>query len=557
MSKESINNLMSGTSQPPKPKTPETDAANYSWHRCARVRMRDDFNRRPLLAISLQMKNYTPGKLHVSQPSHRPEYMLLGAYGDICAMLPFFRMESRRRREPVTVIVSRVYADIFDGVSYVKPVIFSGHYYDCAGALNQCRSSVVGHVEILQCYGNNGMGERKTDSFVKEMWRLAGQPDAWDKYPLVFDNRKFEREYNLCLQEIDMTKPRLILVSSIGKSSPFPHDLVELIENEFSDCQVINLGEVKAEKPYDLLGLFDRAAMLVSIDTMHLHLARASSVPVIALRVDSPTPWQGCPRYLNQIASLPYSQFEQRRGWLLKLMHGYLEPEVRRPMFHVYSDYDRKGDNLRRHELAKLTWMLEMYRLGQPVKDSDLTRFSDTIGDTDRKTPFLKDMIEFAIAKHNMSDNAAIVLTNDDTCFAPGITKTIVRQVGLFGAAYAHRWDFLQQLSRPLDACEIRQGRWYPGCDLFVFTVGWWKLHRDEFPDFVLACECWDWILRELIKLHGGSEIIEGIYHEWHTSYWEEKRFTNAGNIYNRKLAREWLIKHNLPLNEINFKEKT
>jgi len=221
-------------------------------------------------------------------------------------------------------------------------------------------------------------------------------------------------------------------------------------------------------------------------------------------------------------------------------------------LVHVYNEYDREGESSRRHKFARASWERE-YEFGNwkpyPVHEGQLERNSGELDD--RRIPFLKDLIDFTVRHKHLKADAIVVFTNDDTCFTPGLTQMILREVGMKGAAFAKRRDFKQRLSRLLDAHEIRKAYFYTGQDLFAFTVEWWKQHKDEMPDMLIAFEAWDWILRELILLHGGGELFDAIYHEYHPAYWQEHRLELKGNIYNRNLARKWLTEHKLPLREL------
>jgi hypothetical protein len=172
-----------------------------------------------------------------------------------------------------------------------------------------------------------------------------------------------------------------------------------------------------------------------------------------------------------------------------------------------------------------------------------LSRNSRTaLGDA-RSLPFIRDLVEFGTSKARPTD--IIVLTNDDTFFCSGLTYLILNRVPWCGAAFAFRWDF-KRLAR-LDRPEIREGRKNMGADLFAFTGKWWLDHGNEYPDMLLGCETWDWIMRELIRLRGGVELFECIFHEKHSAFWAMHRLENVGNRHNRALACAWLHEHSLP----------
>ena len=501
-------------------------------------------------------------------PPGEPTYVVLGAFGDICIILPLFYMEWLRTKKPVNVVVSATYAPIFDGVSYVNPIIWPGEYSKVGDAVRFVKQQgLSGAVKFLnpvvvQAYGN--LVPRQTDSFGKEIWRLAGRPDDWDRFPLIFDKRSPERETALVAAH-SSDKP-MILVAPAGRSSPFPSRaapdpavLLNAITKEFPDCNVVDLSGVQCERIYDLLGLYDAAKLLISVDTVHLHLSRGSKVPVVALCADAPAPWHGSPPYSNQLVRIRYGDFGARQSEMLREMRdclGGCDVTVKKHrLIHVHYANNRTGDSLRRHLLAERTWRLER-SVGNwkelDLSDAVLTRSSKTVLQDTAALPFVKDMI--ALGCQKAKDDDIIVLTNDDICFVPGLTQQIIKTVGARGSAFAHRWD-ARVLVRPLDPIEIRNLSWYAGQDLFAFTGGWWRQHEQEFPDMLLGYEAWDRIFKELVSVTGGGELYEAIYHEKHRSMWAAQRLAAAGNKYNRCLARQWLKEHNLPLRELDFQE--
>ena len=102
-------------------------------------------------------------------------------------------------------------------------------------------------------------------------------------------------------------------------SYPFPHQmevkhalLAAATKHDFSVLDLtedyLEGGAFRGERIYDLLGLFDKAACLVTADTATLHLAAASSVPVVAFRVG--LPWFASPRRANHILNRRYTDVD-------------------------------------------------------------------------------------------------------------------------------------------------------------------------------------------------------------------------------------------------------
>jgi hypothetical protein len=170
------------------------------------------------------------------------------------------------------------------------------------------------------------------------------------------------------------------------------------------------------------------------------------------------------------------------------------------------------------------------------------------VPDETKRIPMIKDMLRLACVGRDDSD--VLVLTNTDTCVATNLLQRIQGTL----PAYAYRNDFTR-LDSPISDDEIANGHKYAGCDLFVIRVGWWRKNHELFPDMILGREGWDKILRELIKLSGGRELKSCIYHERHSSFWENPHNLNRdpSNLRNRLLARNWLIERNMPLEELEF----
>src|SRR5205823_13637927 len=88
------------------------------------------------------------------------------------------------------------------------------------------------------------------------------------------------------------------------------------------------------------------------------------------------------------------------------------------------------------------TWNREQANLpGQwvshRVDDSQLSRNSKSLGDP-RGVPFVSDLVNAAAA--GAADNDLILLTNDDTCLAPGVGRTLLNMRP--ECVWGHRHDF-------------------------------------------------------------------------------------------------------------------
>lgn len=199
----------------------------------------------------------------------------LGRYGDIMNALPI-AYELAKGGEKPKFCCSQEFWSVLEGCSYVQPVVWGLEYMQLPTAIKYTH----GHNPIIcQAYRHPDSTHR-TDSYQREAYRHAGYLDSFYKLPLVFDQRSPEREAALAggLPE------GAILWAGKSVSSPFAGAgaVWDALKREYGD-RLVDIANLKAERVYDLLGLFDRAAGLVCTDTMHLHLSRASKIPVVAM----------------------------------------------------------------------------------------------------------------------------------------------------------------------------------------------------------------------------------------------------------------------------------
>lgn len=214
----------------------------------------------------------------------------LGRYGDCVNALPIAYELSKQGSLP-RFYISKEFASILDGVTYVQPMVVSLDY-------KEVRKILHPDMVCVQSYKHPD-SNRLTDSYQKESWRIAGWLDKFGKLPLVFDNRSPEREAALA-QKYNVNE-ETILVAGKGCSSPFKFDIWDGMKGVDN---IVNLSEVKAEKVYDIIGLIEKACLLLTIDTAPLHFAQATETPVVALLNDG---WFGSAPPKNGIA-IRYSE---------------------------------------------------------------------------------------------------------------------------------------------------------------------------------------------------------------------------------------------------------
>lgn len=256
----------------------------------------------------------------------------LGRFGDLILMLPAFKKMAERDGANPIVMVSTEYASVLDGVSYVSPWAVPMHW---AKDVQKAREAAELHFEkaIVPAWWNDPQAAKSREynchpeakdgypivringmdlfvpyghkNYMDSMWKTAGVDEA-AHYPVVFDKRRQVAENLLCQQWWHIRKP-VVLYNFTGTSSPFPFpsELFKVLREFRDQFHFVDLGEIKAERIYDLLGLYDNAIGLITIDTATLHLAAASRVPYIGITKEG---WSGSICKGNCVLNFKYGQ---------------------------------------------------------------------------------------------------------------------------------------------------------------------------------------------------------------------------------------------------------
>lgn len=215
-------------------------------------------------------------------------YIQLGRNGDLLIVLRALKVIHDITKQKPKLMVSYEYASLLEGVSYVEPVIIREQWWQGIPKAREIAKRMFGGGQVLQCHGSEwGVDMKEANNFQESMWKRTGVPLALMRHtPLVFDQRDKTRESVLRAAWMKPGKPTL-LYNVTGVSSPFPHSklLLQALHTFKDRFNIVDIGRVKAHRIYDLLGLYDYAACLVTTDTATLHLACGSSVPYVALTV--------------------------------------------------------------------------------------------------------------------------------------------------------------------------------------------------------------------------------------------------------------------------------
>jgi len=423
------------------------------------------------------------------------DYLLLGRNGDLISALPFLKAEADADTKP-NLVCSNQHSQLFDGVSYVNAVPFDGGVHMLREGFEFAKSKFSA-VKSLQVIGNTkdveeityrpaGQTSARMTSFVKEIWKLAGKMPLWDDVlPLVFDRRDKERESKL-IQSVELGregkwKKPLMLVSIEGHTSPFSYAKIlrKVLQLAFGHKFTV-LELPKAERIYDLLGLYELASVLIAVDSAPLHLARACpSLPVIALTNDKPMLWNGSSPQPNHIFYCRYSDFPNRIDEMLAVIQSYKHwptQALNGDAVLVWNAYDGGFPKL----LGNLF-------VATPVYPGMMGKDSVTVLRDEKRIPYLKDSIRLGMQR--AKDSTHVAICRSDVVFSEGA----VQRSKAHHASYAYA---------------IKDGMFLPVCDFFCARKSFWKSVLDQIPDLLLGTDIyWPQALWNIFHGRGASDI--------------------------------------------------
>lgn len=275
----------------------------------------------------------------------RPCFVLLGRFGDLIQIFPCFMAIHERTGHKPVVIVAKEYSSLFDGISYAEPYELTTGWWQGVPKARQVAKSLFGaaifprwweddeaHDKmiaegtagdfVLQCHGDKwGVDINKWPDYGTSMaYRCGFSREEWTKLPLVFDKRNEFRERQLREATIGRDPRPVVLYNFSGNSSPFPYppEMQAMFRNTFTKTfRFVDLSTIRASRLYDLLGLYDHAAGLLTSDTSTLHLAPASKIPYIAFTVDG---WTSSVPKGNCVLNVKYSQAMQQTQKVIEQM---------------------------------------------------------------------------------------------------------------------------------------------------------------------------------------------------------------------------------------------
>lgn len=515
----------------------------------------------------------------------------LARKGDIVSALPIAWHLSRSGYR-VDFHASPDFADVLEACSYVEYVPVTTHHRDVAGTAKRIATK-YNRVLATQVDGNdlplpkdsNGCTPDDGESFIVKQWVRAGWVDGvrildlFHDLPLIFDQRDAVGEAAAVAKHLPPSRLPYLLYCLKGHSSPFtavhlkPDDAAERFERWLqttfaSRFCLVNLGTIQLAKSHHLLGLLEKAAALVSIDTMPIHLAYATGTPTIVLSRNHPHYMSEARSHWRYRSTYDKANAPEVRKEMEKVLNGIaggdlsagdnlcrMAAEVTvEPLIHVVDYYlSTEGTPDRRRVLqAEQTWKAmrdqdKAYSLVYHVTARDAKRTSKTLcGDT-RDLPVIKDVIDFGCAAAEAAGrpDGIVFYTNSDIGLCPE-AASIIRAAMANGApcAFSRRKDVVS-VNRRFTLEDLRSTPDHCGADLFAVRASFWRKHSHELPDLLISFEGWDFVCRHwMLKYNPSAQMPTAIFHERHSSFWSkpENITRHVSQQYNRKLCQEWAV---------------
>lgn len=492
-------------------------------------------------AIRSMLEDGTFAKRHEnpSDPrSDKPCILTLGRYGDILNILPMAQHIYRDQGVKPDIMVAREYQDIQRLVDYADIVPFNGSFHDYAEAQMEAVHKYKNLYDAA-VYGN-GLVIRKsnTPNFQEEAYWRAGLHDLFTSGGAANIEIKQQGEPKIEVPDI--------VVNLSGNSSPLSPEVKAMLMTALksSGSSFLDISDLKLPSFCDLEPILRKAKLVITIDTGTLHLAGAVGTPYVALVADRPQMWHGATTRGNCIMRCRYSEI----GKWMPQISAIIRAKAAKPKIAsaAYISPVVSNDSRRRNAMAAITRRGACYVgniLQVPLHDAEFPRhFRDN---DERVLVYVRDMIDMGI---KAAGGLPVIFTNTDTCFPVDMASRIEMLAAGMPCAWGPRRDF-KRLDDPVHDSEIGKGWDYVGTDIFYITPDWWSNARESFPsEMLMGAEAWDAILRELMRMTGGIEMRDTIYHERHSSTWEQRhnRYTLPSQVQCLQVAYKWFKSRNL-----------
>lgn len=236
-----------------------------------------------------------------------PTYIVrLGKNGDILTLLPALKYLANEMHRRVVLVVNPHYVPLVEKIPWLEIQTWEGSVSD-PKVWDDCQTHYrrLGHTP----------DDTQLPDWAVTTWSRSELPThLYFSLPLEIDNRDPHAEAAAVIEHRRTDKP-LILLNTTGAHSPLSAEsrgkLLRVLDERFADtCEIIDLSHIRLRRVTDLLGLFEQAKLLVSVDTSTLHLGYATRTPTIALVND--TAFGGSPARGHWHLRLKYAPQDSR-----------------------------------------------------------------------------------------------------------------------------------------------------------------------------------------------------------------------------------------------------
>jgi hypothetical protein len=420
-------------------------------------------------------------------------------------------------------VVSEEFASTLDGVSYVTPIPMKVDYSKPQMAVQIMRQrGFTGKAIIAQAYGMRQ--QPQTESYQTDAWQIAGCLPEFGHQPTVIDKRDYTREKALFFRHCTGDTP-VIAVALNSISSPINLDgVIGQLKDTFPEVHFLDMSTVKAHRLYDVLGILDRAKMLITVDSALLHLSRASSCPVFAITNDG---WKGSVLPPQAIGGCRYADLNT--GSILPRLEAQIRGILREGrVIHAVDNFYPDERHLRAKRMNEF-----VPRMVTPIFKAH--RDTQSIGHH-KALPFLKDILKLALYLSEPGDS--IIWTNSDIGMDPKVA------------------DWAERMKHHGIVTMRRNEKAHCGRDLFLFSHEWLMANWNEIPDYCLGAPIFDLGMAALARKHHGmkarmsnigidflpSDAVERFcLHEPHPQTWDND---SPAARHNGACFAQWLKTH-------------
>lgn len=237
--------------------------------------------------------------------ARRRVFVLGGKNGDAISVLGCFRQIFLTTGQKPIVFCSTEFSNLYEGVSYVDARPVNTNWQNVEELEWEAIGNFGGAVTVQPwhdpdwSYENTGNNKVMLLIHGRNVWvDLDVDPDAgsamarrcgftreqWLSFQTVFDQRSPEREKPLVdrHQRASAGKP-ILLYNFRGISSPYGYEpeMFNMVRSLSREFHLVDLSQVRCHRIFDMLGLFDVAAGIITCDSAPIHLASASPTPYI------------------------------------------------------------------------------------------------------------------------------------------------------------------------------------------------------------------------------------------------------------------------------------